>query len=44
MSAPMCYVYWQSFEKEIMELIYHVKASLAGGIKLHGETQTAKRT
>jgi hypothetical protein len=43
MSAPLRCVYWQSFEKEIVELIYHVKANLAGRIEFYGETQTAKQ-
>lgn len=44
MSAPMRYVFWQPFEKESMELIYHIKARLVDGAKPHGETQTAKQT
>jgi group II intron reverse transcriptase/maturase len=44
MSAPLCFGsrFWS--DKKTLESLYQLKDSLAGGIELHEETQTVKRT
>jgi hypothetical protein len=44
MSAPLSLEIWPSFEIKILESLFQVKGSQAGGIKLHEETQTVKPT
>jgi len=44
MSAPLRFGSRLSFEIKILDILYQLKNSQAGGIKLHEETQTVKLT